>query len=145
MQIIIAPNEILLTCIPEVEDVAAHAPFCSELLKTAQSHPNCVGLAANQVGVELRIFVFCGQVAINPRITARSGETKGIEGCMSLPGVQVEVIRSELVMVTYYNEKGKFVKKALSGLEARVFQHELDHLNGKLISNQLGENDATAH
>lgn len=135
MQIIKAPHPALLKVIPECEaPLDNYFLFCEELRKTCAEHKSCVGLAANQVGVELRIFVFCGEVAINPTITARSGEIDSEEGCMSLPGVRATVRRSELVMASYFNEKGKQIKKALTGLESRVYQHELDHLNGKLIA-----------
>jgi peptide deformylase len=123
--------KVMPECEPPYDN---YSLFCAELLKTCTSYKSCVGLAAPQVGVELRIFVFCGRVAINPEITAQTGATEEMEGCMSLPGYQVKVRRAQLVMASFYNEKGKHVKCALNGLEARVFQHELDHLNGKLIA-----------
>jgi len=99
------------------------------------------GLAAPQVGVSKRIFTFrIGEevhVLINPHITKREGKVVGVEGCLSIPGVQAEVARAEYVVITGKDENGKSVTYRLedseeTGRAGTCVQHELDHLNGDL-------------
>ena len=99
-----------------------------------------VGLAATQVGVLRRLFVFqpdpeADPVAIaNPRIVEKGAETSiDEEGCLSLQGVRVPVERPETVTLEGQDEHGAELKYDLEGYEARVVQHELDHLDGVLI------------
>jgi peptide deformylase len=98
---------------------------------------NGLGLAAPQVGVLQKLFVYDdGELSgalINPKIIHSSGEQLGVEGCLSLPGIQGEVRRADEVTVTGMNEKGKHVKIKAQGLRARLFQHEIDHLYGTLF------------
>ncbi len=100
------------------------------------------GLAAPQVGVSKRIFIFRRgddvHAIINPRIVRRSGERKiGSEGCLSIPGVQAKVPRHERIVVTGRDETGKTVEWECAdgdeqGRAATCVQHELDHLDGVL-------------
>ncbi|HUV05670.1 MAG TPA: peptide deformylase [Armatimonadota bacterium] len=104
----------------------------------ATMHETCgLGLAANQVGVLQRIFVYDDGtgpgVVINPKVVRASGEQMGVEGCLSVPGLQGEVKRAEQVVVKGTDLSGKTVKIKTEGLLARVFQHEMDHLNGTLF------------
>jgi peptide deformylase len=99
-----------------------------------------VGLAATQVGVLRRLFVFqpdpeADPVAIvNPRIVEEGKETSiDEEGCLSLQGVRVPVERRETITLEGQDPNGADVKYDLEGYEARVVQHELDHLDGVLI------------
>jgi peptide deformylase len=98
-----------------------------------------VGLAATQVGVLRRLFVFVNgddgpQAVINPTIVERSDETEpDEEGCLSLQGVKIPVERSVHVVLEGIDAKGKPVRYDLDGYEARVVQHETDHLDGVLI------------
>jgi peptide deformylase len=99
-----------------------------------------VGLAATQVGVVHRLLVYRvmqgGPLAalINPEVEWSGRETEAMEeGCLSLPGVLVEVDRPLHVRVRALNEYGEPIKIEASGLEARVIQHEMDHLDGVLI------------
>ena len=99
-----------------------------------------VGLAAIQVGYQLRIFVMdCSKsreeykVFINPKIISTSDETMtDFEGCLSAPGRQEEVKRYLRIVLNYQNEKGEENTKTFYNLEARCVQHEMDHLEGKL-------------
>ena len=95
------------------------------------------GLAGPQVAVSKRLFVYDigeGQHAlINPRITRASGEEWGVEGCLSIPGLQGEVPRATRITITGVDENGKHVKMKAEGLLARVFQHETDHLDGTMF------------
>lgn len=96
-----------------------------------------LGLAGPQIGIPKRIFVYdVGEgrhALINPEMVSGSGEEWGIEGCLSIPGLQGEVPRAERVTVAGINEEGKKVKIKAEGLLARVFQHEMDHLDGTMF------------
>jgi peptide deformylase len=97
-----------------------------------------VGLAATQVGVLRRVFVFADEgvdhVLVNPVITKRSSAAEvDEEGCLSLGPVRVDVERSLEVTIEGQDASGATVSFALEGLPARVVQHELDHLDGTLI------------
>ena len=99
-----------------------------------------VGLAATQLGVLHRVLVYRVQqqapigALINPEIEWRGGEEETAEeGCLSLPAVLVDVERPVHVRVRALNEHGEPITVEASGLEARVIQHEIDHLDGVLI------------
>ncbi|MFO8062371.1 MAG: peptide deformylase [bacterium] len=97
-----------------------------------------IGLAANQVGITKRIiivdFLDKKEALINPRIIEHSAEKeKGMEGCLSFPGLQVNIERHKSLTISYINEDGMEETRELQGLNAIAIQHEIDHLNGKLI------------
>ena len=99
-----------------------------------------IGLAATQLGVMHRVLVYRVEpeaplgVLINPELEHKGDEVETMEeGCLSLPGVGVEVERSTEVRVRAQDEKGAPITVEASGLEARVIQHEIDHLDGVLI------------
>ena len=96
-----------------------------------------VGLAAPQVGVELRIVVIdVGEgliELINPVLLEKEGCQKGLEGCLSVPGVFGQVERYEKVVVEGLNRSGRKIRVTGSGLLARALQHEMDHLDGVLF------------
>ena len=100
------------------------------------------GLAVNQVGLDFKMFVAKADnkfyAIFNPEIVNIS-KTKvfGLEGCLSVPEVYVEVPRAEGVVLKGFDRNGKRVKIKARGLLARIFQHEVDHLNGKLISDHV--------
>lgn len=98
-----------------------------------------VGLAAPQVGISQQIFVADdgdGPIAIiNPKIVKKVGTiVKMEEGCLSIPGIQVKVRRPSEIWVQYTDHNNEKVERHLTELLARVFQHENDHLQGKLIT-----------
>ncbi len=105
-----------------------------------------VGLAAPQIGVGQRLFVAdpsSGRssgdliVVINPRIVEREGAQREEEGCLSLPGFTEQVTRASRVVVEGLDRDGGATRLEGSGLLARVFQHEIDHLDGMLFVNRL--------
>jgi peptide deformylase len=120
---------------------------------------NGIGLAAPQIGRLLRLTVIETMplvdeegyeiedsrelfVVINPKITWRSPKTvEGIEGCLSIPGYLGEVSRHESVRVEAQDRHGKTVRLRVKGWTARIFQHEIDHLNGVLYIDKLTEPD----
>ncbi len=125
----------------------------NDMLETMYS-ANGVGLAAPQIGINLRIFVIDvsseneplnPQVFINPKIIKKSGSICSQEGCLSFPEVYTEVKRAENVMVKAIDLKGRsFVLEAKDGtLLARAIQHEFDHLNGVLFVDRCTDEDKT--
>lgn len=111
--------------------------LASEMIDSMREHEG-VGLAATQVGRLKRIFVASLEdeeyVVVNPVIENRSEETEtDTEGCLSLPGVQVEVERPTGITVTGYDVSGSPIKLEATDLLARIIQHEIDHLDGITI------------
>ena len=108
----------------------------SQMIKTMHEHKG-IGLAAPQVGINQQILVADigeGPIAIlNPTITNRQGEEVVEEGCLSIPGVLVNVRRPQTITVQYLNEQNQKVTLEYTDLLARVILHETDHLHGKLI------------
>lgn len=113
---------------------------------------NGVGIAAPQVYRSLRIFILAShpnprypkaprmkpQAVINPEIIAKSDEIdKNWEGCLSIPGIRGLIPRYEKIKVKYYTRKGKLIEKELTDFIARIFQHEYDHLEGKVFLDHL--------
>ena len=105
-----------------------------------------VGLAANQVDLPYRVFVAnpngpddpdAEAVFINPVIVRGSGHEEKEEGCLSIPGVYAPVMRKEKVTVEAYNLAGEEISGELDGLFARIVQHEIDHLDGRLFIDRL--------
>lgn len=101
-----------------------------------------IGLAAPQIGKNLRIFVMLDSpktfVCINPVILEASEATNVFsEGCLSFPGLYLDITRSTSVKVAYYDEEGKRIEEDLDGIQARCFQHELDHLNEILFTSYV--------
>lgn len=96
------------------------------------------GLAATQIGIEQQIFVAdAGEgpfAVINPEILKKSSdEIIAEEGCLSLPKIRVNVKRPAKISVRYLDENGRKVERSLTDLLARIFQHESDHLFGRMI------------
>ncbi len=111
-----------------------------DMVETMVAAPG-VGLAANQVGVGLRVIVvktdanlYC---LVNPEMVKATGEQVGLEGCLSIPGYVGEVKRAQRVVVRGLNRHGKTVRIKGDDLLARAFQHEIDHINGVLFIDRL--------
>src|SRR5579884_2612555 len=107
-----------------------------------------LGLAANQVFLPYRIVVINPtgdpqqrereEVLLNPVILERKGSIEGEEGCLSFPGLFQKIRRAKTVHVQAYNLRGEVVEKNVSDLEARLWQHEVDHLDGILFIDKMG-------
>lgn len=113
-----------------------------EQMKAKMFEANGVGLAATQVGLDLALFVAkLGEEVyafVNPVIVPLSMEkNKDEEGCLSVPGVWVEVERFERIRLRAQDPDGKEVDLELEGYHARIVQHEVDHLNGVLIIDRI--------
>ncbi|MDQ1707157.1 MAG: peptide deformylase [Pyrinomonadaceae bacterium] len=100
-----------------------------------------VGLAAQQIGLALRLFVMDCEglklVAANPEILATTGEQGGEEGCLSVGKIHAELKRPERVVLRAQDVKGRLFEREASGLAARCFQHETDHCDGILFIRHL--------
>lgn len=116
---------------------------------------NGVGLAAPQIGKSFRSFIMASrpssrypdapdmapEIIINPEIISFSNEiVKDWEGCLSIPGIRGFVPRYEAIKVSYLSEDGMKIEREFSGFTARIFQHELDHLNGIVFLDRLDSN-----
>lgn len=107
-----------------------------------------LGLAANQVALPYQLLILNvsgnpqdpkqGRAYINPVILERKGSVEGEEGCLSLPGLYQKVRRAKTVKVRAYDLKGEAVEVVCNDLEARVWQHEVDHLHGILFIDKVG-------
>ena len=108
----------------------------SDMIRVMRSSHG-IGLAASQVGIIKSIAVVdVGEGLIkmaNPRIVSEKGSSSMEEGCLSVPNSYIKVKRAAEITVSYLDENDKECKKAFRGLQARAIQHEIDHLNGKLI------------
>ena len=100
-------------------------------------------VAANQIGIQRSVFVYdIGEgpmTVINPEIIESDGEFLFEEGCLSVPGLSWEILRPDRVHLVGYDLDGKEISLEVDGYEGRVFQHELDHLNGILLVERLDE------
>jgi peptide deformylase len=132
------------------EPVSAVTPeivaLIEDMKETMYAAPGC-GLAAPQIGVDLRIFIIdtAGEdepsalkVFINPEIVAREGKAVWEEGCLSFPGVHEEIERAAKVTVRALDEKGQKVELTAEGLLGVAVQHENDHLDGVLMIDHMG-------
>lgn len=108
-----------------------------DLLDTLAAHrEECVGMAANMIGVKKRVIIvnmgMMDIVMFNPVLRKKSGAYETEEGCLSLTGVR-KTTRYEKIEVEYYDQNWKKQKMVLSGWTAQICQHEMDHLEGKII------------
>lgn len=136
-KIVLYGDNVLKTPAAEFEEFNDEARELIPRMYQAMVDYHGVGLAAPQIGVSRRIFVYdVGEgphALVNPRFVNKRGEEWALEGCLSVPGLQGEVPRAAIVTVTGINENGEKVKIRADGLMARVFQHEMDHLDGTLF------------
>ena len=107
-----------------------------------------LGLAAPQVALPFQLLVMnvtgdpkkpeCEEGFLNPQIVERKGVMEDEEGCLSFPGLYQNVRRAQTIKVRAYNLKGELMERVVTNLEARAWQHEIDHLNGVLFIDMMG-------
>jgi len=140
------PDTVLMKKAEEVRDINQTLDkLIQDMADTMYSAPG-IGLAAPQVGVSSRLVVIdrslgkrrAPLVMINPRIISMDGESLEEEGCLSLPDAYGQVKRAKMVEVEFIDPKGKQMRIIGEDLLARVFQHEIDHLNGILFIDRMG-------
>ncbi len=112
--------------------------LADDMIETMYAAPG-VGLAAPQVGVQKRLFVYDlndgagAKVLVNPTVSESRGEWEFEEGCLSVPGLYFPIVRPKEIHLTGYDLDGNEVSIEADEYEARVLQHELDHLDGRLL------------
>jgi peptide deformylase len=120
------------------------AKLIEDMGETMRAAPG-IGLAAPQVGIPRRVLVYSLSeeepvvAVINPVITIREGEVVDFEGCLSIPGLSYEVARAQRVVVKGLDAKGVPLEIDAVELEARVLQHEIDHLDGILFVDRIDD------
>ena len=142
LPIVCVPEGVLRQKTKKIRKIdAALQKLIDDMIETMHDAPG-VGLAANQVGVSLRLCVIHvpGEdvvTLVNPEIVRRSGTRQCDEGCLSLPGYKGIVPRSEKVVVKGLNRDGRPVRYHAEDLFAEAIEHEVDHLNGVLFFDYL--------
>jgi peptide deformylase len=141
MEIRVYGDPVLRTATREVTEIDGRIAELSErMIETMHAAPG-VGLAANQVGISKRLFVYDqgdGPVTVvNPRIVESDGEYTYTEGCLSVPGYSWEITRPNRVHLVGLDLDGNELSIEASEFEGRIFQHELDHLDGVLLVERL--------
>ena len=142
MEVVHYGDPILRKKCKPVEDYKKLSGLIDDMFDTMYEE-NGIGLAANQVGVDLNLFIIdisdieeegeSIHVFINGEIIESSGESWFEEGCLSIPDIRLDVKRPETITFKYQDESGHEHTKEISGLLARAIQHEVDHLNGVFI------------
>jgi peptide deformylase len=136
-------DPVLRSRASEVSDIDGKlARLADDMLTTMYEAPG-LGLAAPQVGVQRRLFVYDvgdgPHTVINPEIVETSGEWTFDEGCLSIPGLAFELVRPKEVHLKGYDLDGNEVSIEADELLARAFQHEMDHLDGVLFIERLDD------
>ena len=134
-------DPVLKTCAAEITNIDGKlVKLADEMLQVMYEAPG-LGLAAPQIGVQKQLFVYdvddSPQILINPKIIESSGEWVYDEGCLSIPGLSVEMLRPKLILVRGINLDGNTVEIEADELLARLFQHEIDHLQGVLMFERM--------
>jgi peptide deformylase len=132
----------------EITDIDGHiAKLAEDMLETMYDEPG-VGLAANQVGISKRLFVYdvgYGPITVvNPKIIETDGEWEYEEGCLSIPGLSFELVRPNAVHLIGYDLEGNEISIEADELEGRALQHEMDHLEGTLFIERLDDDQRKA-
>ena len=140
MKIVTYPDPVLMRKAAPIEEIDNEICEIAQKMLDTMYDACGIGLAAPQIGLSKRLVVMdaTGQktgerVFINPQIIEERGETVEEEGCLSFPDVMGNVKRSQYVTVTAYNLEGKKLEIEAEGLLSRVWQHEIDHINGRLF------------
>jgi len=126
-----------------IEDIDGRiASLAETMIETMYRAPG-VGLAANQIGVQKSLFVYDkGEgpvVVVNPVIVESDGEWTYEEGCLSVPGLSWEITRPNAIHLVGYDLDGNEISVETDEFEGRIFQHEMDHLNGVLLIERLDD------
>lgn len=131
-------DPILREKMPKVKAVDSEIKTLSGKMIDVMKESEGVGLAANQIGILKSIIVVTIEnkdiVFVNPKIIWKSEEVQtNEEGCLSLPNVYATVTRAEKIKISAVNLKEKNIELELEGILARIFQHEIDHIEGRLL------------
>jgi peptide deformylase len=152
LKIVIYPDPRLKKpSVPITEFTPALAELAAKMLEMMRQEKG-VGLAAPQVGKNIRLFVMNAtgkpeddRVYINPLLTEAEGNEEAEEGCLSIPELRVNIWRAKKLRIQAQDLTGQPVDHLEEGFVARVWQHEADHLNGILITDRMGAVAKIAH
>ena len=140
-EIVAYPNSVLRCKAKPISEITEKESELFEKMFVTMKNSKGVGLAAPQIGVSLQMIVAnVGQDIVklaNPVILKKKGREVMSEGCLSVPGMSIDVKRAKEVTVGAMDSNGDIVQLRATGLMARVLQHEIDHINGKLIVDYL--------
>lgn len=146
LKVINYPHQVLRLKAPPIKRVDTLLKQIAERMIELMYEHHGVGLAATQVKLPLRLFVWdpkgdpaSGQatVYLNPTITRPRSNEEAEEGCLSIPGINANVIRAKTIHMNAYDIHGREIDADFSGFEARILQHETDHLDGVLFIDRL--------
>ena len=134
-------DPVLTQVTTEIENIDGRiAALAQTMIETMNEAPG-VGLAANQVGVQKRLFVYDQgegpHVVVNPKILETDGEWTYEEGCLSVPGLSWEITRANTVHLVGFDLDGNEIDVQTDEYEGRILQHEMDHLDGVLLIERL--------
>ena len=139
-------HDLLKHPLPEItaETEPESRPELLDNMVETMKHYGGIGLSANQCGIPIRMFVFGDNEnyvpCFNPRIISTSDTKVAIEeGCLTYPGLFVKIFRSDEVTVTFEDENRELHKETFTGLLARVFLHEMDHMDGIDFTSRAGK------
>ena len=141
------PNQILRDKIPDFDFAnPSHDPIQLEkdMIELMLAHDG-IGLAANQVGIQARMFVMghrenpeAAQAFYNPVVIANTNVIEDLEeGCLSFPGIYVKIKRPNKIRVQWHNSKGELQEDEFDGYNCKCFLHELDHLEGVVFQDRV--------
>ena len=139
-------HKLLLHPLPEITaetEPESRQELLDNMIETMK-HYGGIGLSANQCGIPIRMFVFGDNEnyvpCFNPRIIETAGELIPIEeGCLTYPGLFVKIFRPDMVTATFEDENRELHKETFTGLMARVFLHEMDHMEGIDFTSRAGK------
>jgi peptide deformylase len=145
LKVILWPDPRLKKVSKEVEAFdGSLAALASRMFELMREHRG-VGLAAPQVGINVRLFVMNAtgkpeddRAYVNPVLTEAEGEDEAEEGCLSLPNINVNIWRAKKMHMEASDVQGKRFAEDATGYLARIWQHEFDHLNGTLLTDRMG-------
>lgn len=136
------PDPVLRKKCDEVKEINEEIRKISRAMIEAKKNSRGIGLAASQVGILKRIIIVESEdepyIFLNPEILEKSKKQEIMEeGCLSFPGLFLKIKRPKEVEIKALNLNGQKIKMKVDGLMARIFQHEIDHLNGILFIDRL--------
>jgi peptide deformylase len=142
-------DPVLKTKAAEIGDIDGKvARLVDDMFDTLFESDNGLALAAPQIGVQKQVFVWeidgDAKAIINPHIVESDGEYVYEEGCLSIPGLYVEILRPNRVLMRGFDVDGNEVEMEAEELMGRMFQHELDHLHGVLMFDRMTPEQRTA-
>ncbi|QEF99333.1 Peptide deformylase [Stieleria maiorica] len=148
LEIIYYPHPTLRYVSKPIKRVDAELRKIADEMLELMYQAKGVGLAANQVDLPLRMFVAnpsgekgSGEefVILNPEVSRPKGNEVGEEGCLSLPGLTGDVVRPKSIRISAFDIKGNQIETTLEGFLARIFLHEIDHLDGTLFFDRMSD------